>query len=99
MRTPARPLPLWDFGMLKIEVAEGQRERVTVRLEGRLVGAWVDEVRRACEPFLGNGADLTVDFSRVSFVDRDGVALCRQLRRGRAALQNCSPFVKEQIDG
>ena len=85
--------------MLKIEVAERQRERVTVRLEGRLVGAWVDEVRRACEPFLGSGADLTVDFSQVSFVDRDGVALCRQLRQGHASLRNCSPFVKEQIDG
>jgi len=85
--------------MLKIEVAERQRERVTVHLEGRLVGAWVDEVRRACEPFLGNGADLTVDFSRVSFVDRDGVALCRQLRQGHVSLRNCSPFVKEQIDG
>ena len=64
-----------------------------------LVGAWVDEVRRACEPFLGNGADLTLDFTRVSFVDRDGVALCRELRRGHASLRNCSPFVKEQIDG
>jgi hypothetical protein len=85
--------------MLKIEVAERQRERVTVRLEGRLVGAWVDEDRRACEPFLGDGADLALDFARVSFVDRDGVALCRELRRGHASLQNCSPFVKEQIDG
>lgn len=85
--------------MLKIEVAEGQREQVTVHLEGRLVGAWVDEVRRTCEPFLGHGSDLTVDFSLVSFVDRDGVALCRQLRQGHASLQNCSPFVKEQIDG
>jgi hypothetical protein len=35
----------------------------------------------------------------VSFVDRDGVALCRELRQGHASLQNCSPFVKEQIDG
>ncbi len=85
--------------MLKIEVAERQREWVTVHLEGSLVGAWVDEVRRACEPCLGNGADLTLDFTRVSFVDRDGVALCRELRRGHASLRNCSPFVKEQIDG
>jgi len=85
--------------MLKIEVAERRRERVTVHLEGSLVGAWVDEVRRTCEPLLGNGADLTLDFTRVSFVDRDGVALCRQLRQGHASLRNCSPFVKEQIDG
>ena len=82
--------------MLKIEVGEAQREQVTVRLEGRLVGPWVDEVRRTCEPFLGDGSRLTVDFSQVSFVE--GVALCRRLRQRRASLRNCSPFVKEQID-
>lgn len=85
--------------MLKIEVAETQWERVTVSLEGRMVGPWVEEVRRTCEPFLGDGHVLTLDFSRVSFVDRDGVVLCRRLKQGRATIRNCSPFVKEQIDG
>ena len=84
--------------MLKIEIRERRREQVTVSLEGRLVGPWVDEVRRTCEPFVGDGRRLTVDFSRVSFVDREGVALCRRLRERRASLRNCSPFVKEQID-
>ena len=85
--------------MLKIEIGEGRRDRVTVHLEGRLVGPWVDALRRACEDHLGRGGRLTVDFARVSFVDRDGVALCRRLRERHAHLQNCSPFVKEQLDG
>ena len=84
--------------MLKIEVGEQRGTRVTLRLEGQMVGPWVDEVGRACEPFLVDGRVLVLDFSRVSFVDRAGVALCRRLRQGRATLQNCSPFVKEQID-
>lgn len=84
--------------MLKIEVSEKQEERVTVHLEGQMVGPWVDEVRRTCEPFLTDGHALTLDFSRVSFVDRAGVALCRRLKQGRATLRNCSPFVKEQIN-
>jgi anti-anti-sigma regulatory factor len=84
--------------MLKIEVDDQLDHRVTVHLEGQMVGPWVDEVRRACEPLLTNGHALTLDFSRVSFVDRAGVALCRRLKQGRATLQNCSPFVKEQID-
>src|SRR5260370_33226307 len=85
--------------MLKIEVGEKRREQVTVRLEGRLVGAWGDEVRRACEPFLGNRASLTVDFAQVSFVDREGVTLCRRLRESRAPRRDCAPFGKERIDG
>ena len=84
--------------MLKIEVVEKQDKRVLVHLEGQMVGPWVGEVRRACEPFLTDGHALTLDFSRVSFVDRDGVALCRRLKQRRAMLQNCSPFVKEQIN-
>ena len=84
--------------MLRIEVSEKRGERVTVHLEGHMVGPWVDEVRRACEPFLTNGHSLALDFSRVSFVDRAGVALCRRLKQGRVTLQHCSPFVQEQID-
>ena len=85
--------------MLKIDVTEaGTGQRVTLRLEGQMVGPWVDEVRQACEPFLSEGQTIVLDFAAVSFVDRDGVALCRRLRQARATLRNCSPFVKEQID-
>jgi len=84
--------------MLKIEVAAGRGRGITVRLEGQLVGPWVHELLRACEPFLDDRFTLTLDFSRVSFVDREGVALCRRLRRNDATLRNCSPFVQEQIN-
>ncbi len=85
--------------MLKIEVAGARKgQRVTVRLEGQMVGPWVEEVRQACEPLLSGGQGVVLDFAAVSFVDRDGVALCRRLRQARATLRNCSPFVKEQID-
>ncbi len=85
--------------MLKIDVTGARMGRqVTVRLEGQMVGPWVDQVRQACEPYLSDGQTIVVDFAAVSFVDRDGVALCRRLRQARATLRNCSPFVKEQID-
>ena len=84
--------------MLKIEVARQTGGRVTIRLEGRMVGPWVEEVQHACEPYVSNGHLLTLDFSGVSFVDRDGVTLCRTLRQRRTELRNCSPFVKEQIN-
>ena len=92
-------MPLSTAVMLKIDVTEARMgQRVTVRLEGQMVGPWVDEVRQACEPFLSGGQTIVLDFTAVSFVDRNGVALCRRLRLARATLRNCSPFVKEQID-
>jgi anti-anti-sigma regulatory factor len=84
--------------MLKIDVTSRVGEPITMRLEGRMVGPWVDELRRACEPYLGDGHTLVLDFSDVSFVDREGVALLRTLRLRQAAFANCSAFVKELLD-
>ena len=85
--------------MLKIDVANQAGPRVTVSLEGRVVGPWVDELRRACEPCLGNGHELILDFAGVSFIGREGVTLCRSLQQGcYTSFTNCSPFLKEQLD-
>ncbi|MGH7321535.1 MAG: STAS domain-containing protein [Candidatus Rokuibacteriota bacterium] len=83
--------------MLRIDVAERMGEGITVHLEGRMVGPWVEELRRACEPHLGNGHALTLDFSGISFIDREGLVLCRALRQRHATFTNCSPFIKEQL--
>jgi len=84
--------------MLKIDVAGQAGNGITVRLEGRMVGPWVAELERACEPYLGNGHPLTLDFGGVSFIGREGLALCRALRQRRVRFTNCSPFIKEQLD-
>ena len=83
--------------MLKIERIETAGEIPTLRLEGRVIGPWVEELRRSCEPVLTTGARLTLDLGEVSFVDREGVQLFRSLRKRQVALLNCSPFVAEQL--
>jgi len=84
--------------MLKIDVADQARQGTTVRLEGRMVGPWVEELQRVCESYLGNGLALTLDFAGVSFIGREGVALCRALRQSQVSFTNCSPFLKEQLN-
>ena len=83
--------------MLKIVLIETARETPTLRLEGRVIGPWVDELRRSCEPVLDRGARLSLDLSDVSFVDRDGVELFRSLQKRQVMLLNCSGFVAEQL--
>ena len=85
--------------MLKIERIETAGQTPTLRVEGRVIGPWVEELRRSCEPVLATGARLTLDLGDVSFVDADGVALIRSLRQRQVALSNCSPFVAEQLKG
>src|SRR5262245_17894052 len=88
-------LPL--TAMLRISPVEAGRPGVVRRLEGRIVGPWVAELRRACETIPGRrDARLTLDLWGVTFLDPDGVAMVRGLlAREPAGVRtiNGSPFV------
>ena len=83
--------------MLKIETVRNAGRTVMLVLEGRLIGAWVDELRLVCERAQSGQTGIAVDLAGVAFVDRAGVALLRELADHHARLFNCSPFVAEQL--
>ena len=83
--------------MLKIVPNENPSEVTTLHLEGQVIGPWVEELSRACEPILANGTELYLDLSSVSFVSREGVRLLWKLRDKQVALLHCSGFVAEQL--
>lgn len=83
--------------MLRISVIESSEEESTLRLEGRVIGPWVDELSRLCASLLKERVSVTLDLSGVSFVDGHGLALFRELRTHRVVLQNCTPLVNEQL--
>jgi hypothetical protein len=84
--------------MLRIDRIETLPGATTLRLEGELMGPWVDELSRSCEPALSRaGATLTLDLGGVSFVALDGVQLLGRLRDRGVAVLNSSPFVTEQL--
>ncbi len=74
---------------------------VRLRLEGRLTGPWVDELRRVCAavvPASGGGrSSFVLDLAEVSFVDVAGMALVRALAREGVFFANPSAFVAEQL--
>jgi hypothetical protein len=82
--------------MLKIVLIEADGNAV-LRLEGLVVGPWVEEVRRSCEGALAGRRRLTLDLASVCFVDRDGIELFRRLSGRDVVLANCSRFVEEQL--
>jgi ABC-type transporter Mla MlaB component len=83
--------------MLKIAHLDGTPGHQTLRLEGQVVGPWVEELRRSCERILEVGGAVTIDLADVSFLDREGVALIRALADRRVTLLNSSLFVTEQL--
>jgi hypothetical protein len=83
--------------MLRIAAAAGPRNRATLTLEGRVIGPWTDELRRACQRVLLAGAELALDLHDVSFVERDGLALLQDLVERGVIIANCPAFVREQL--
>lgn len=84
--------------MLRIDTIESAGT-ATLRLEGRVMGPWVEEVRRSCRDALGRGIAVTLDLSAVSFVDADGIVLFRELASREVALANTTPFIAAQLRG
>jgi anti-anti-sigma regulatory factor len=83
--------------MLRISVRASGDTGPRIDLEGQLIGPWVGELARLCEPLARGPRPLTLDLSEVSFVGRDGVDLLARLRAGRVILQNCSRLIDEQL--
>jgi ABC-type transporter Mla MlaB component len=84
--------------MLRIDAIETDGTAL-LKLEGRVMGAWVDEVRRSCRDALGRGVTVTIDLASVSYVDAEGIALLRELASRRVALANTTPFIDAQLRG
>jgi ABC-type transporter Mla MlaB component len=84
--------------MLRIDTTETD-DGTLLRLEGRVIGPWVAELRRAADDVLARRRRLTLDLTSVSYVDASGVALLRQLGRRHVAFANTTPFVAAQLEG
>ncbi len=83
--------------MLKISEGRKNTQTITLQLEGRVVGPWVDELQAICEPLVGNGRKLALDMGEVSFADESGVALLANLRARGVELNKMSAFFEEQL--
>jgi ABC-type transporter Mla MlaB component len=82
--------------MLRITTLEANGA-VTLKLEGRVVGPWVDVLREHCESILTRESRVDLDLADILFIDSSGVALLRQLTTRQVALTNCSPFTAQQL--
>ena len=84
--------------MLRITVSGQDQSCRILRLEGKLLQAWVDEVHRLVVA-ADDGSLPALDLSRLSFVDRTGAQLLQQLLRQGVPIHSCSSFVAELLRG
>ena len=65
--------------MLRITV-HNEKTKAILELEGRLAGAWVEELQRAWEDARAGNSSVLVNLAAVSYVDADGKRLLGESR-------------------
>ncbi len=83
--------------MLRISASKDSETKIGLHLEGRLVGAWVEELRALSDQAISEGKTVTLDLEKLLFVDSKGLALLRELADKQVAHVNCSPFISQQL--
>ena len=84
--------------MLRVTVVESSRSSVTLRVEGRITGSSVEELRRACDVHtIAEEVQLSLELADVSFADAVGILLLKELGSRGVGLIRANPFVAEQL--
>ena len=83
--------------MLKITEVGLSEKEITLQLDGRVSGQWVELLRQTAESVLNRGLRLNVDLKNISFIDCEGIALLRMLIERGVRHKNPPLFVAEQI--
>ena len=72
--------------MLRITV-HNEKTKAILELEGRLAGAWVEELQRAWEDARAGNSSVVVNLAAVSYVDADGKRLLGDMCRAGTAFE------------
>lgn len=86
--------------VLRIHV-ENEPEVIRLRLEGKLIHPWVDELFRVwmeVSPRIPVQWEVLVDLTEVSFVDNRGKAMLAAMRRAGCVLHGPTPFIEAVIE-
>jgi ABC-type transporter Mla MlaB component len=84
--------------MLRITIVESSKIAVTLRVEGRITGPWVEELRTACNVHtFPDDVQLSLELADISFADAAGIALLKELQNSGVGFIRTTPFLAEQL--
>ena len=85
--------------MLRITIHDSARE-LRIKLEGKLSGPWVEELRQCWRTASSTTAGRTssVDLSEVDFVDAAGQSLLAEMHRQGVRLDAATPLIQALVE-
>jgi len=84
------------YRVLRI-TSHNTKDSLSLKLEGRLKGPWVAELRKAwsASAEASPRKPVEVDLAGVSFIDAGGRDLLLEMQQSGAVLQGASPFLRQ----
>lgn len=82
--------------MLKI-TRSSNGDGITLRFEGKLLEPWLTEATELVDQAAAEAESVSLDLSRVSFVDTLGAAFLRRVSHRGIHIVGCSNFVAELL--
>lgn len=85
--------------MLRITIHDSARE-LRIKLEGKLSGPWVEELRQCWRTASSTTAGRTtsLDLSEVDFVDADGQSLLSDMHLQGVRVDAATPLIRALVD-
>ncbi|MFB0564286.1 MAG: STAS domain-containing protein [Candidatus Aminicenantaceae bacterium] len=80
--------------MLRITSKKTSRKKTVIFLEGKICQEWVGELRSEIETGIKDGRKISLDFSRVSYIDEDGAKMIKRFPLQKVEKTNCSLFIR-----
>jgi anti-anti-sigma regulatory factor len=85
--------------MLRITEISEDDKTVKLRLDGRIVEAWVSDLEEICIHYRDEKRKTVVlDLSGVTFIDSRGVTMLEKMKDGRLKIVNCSLFIEALLN-
>ena len=80
------------------EISEDEKT-VTIRLDGKLIDAWVSDLEKLCLLYKDEkNKTVVLDFSGVTFIDRKGLRMLENLKDEKIKIINCSLFIQALLN-
>jgi anti-anti-sigma regulatory factor len=79
------------------EISEDEKT-VTLRLDGKLIDAWVSDLEKLCLYYKDEkNKAVVLDFSGVTFIDGKGVRMLENIKDEKIKITNCSLFIQKLL--
>ena len=85
--------------MLRITETSKDEKTVTLKLDGKMIGASVSDLEELCLHHRNEkGKTVVLDFSGVTFIDNHGLRILKKIKDNRLIIVNYSLFIETLLD-